>query len=203
MPKFTKTKTCRVKIVGLLPLMFDRYAGDNKTQLEPQDKLYLDRDRTDPDGGIPVYLPSLNIASFLSATNTTSAPKVVFDAKTYKRVGMALASSVLINEQKIPITRNGEPILFYGLDENQRDDRAGIHIEHHVARVKGGIPNPKERPVIELPWEIEFSMSVFPNPELSEDLLVQVFSKGGMTVGFGTFRPFYGKFELDKLDFSS
>ena len=47
--------TRNVELVGLAPIMFDRYPGDNQTKLEPYQKLYLE-----PGKSRVVGLPSLN-----------------------------------------------------------------------------------------------------------------------------------------------
>jgi hypothetical protein len=60
-----------VKLSGLAPLMFDRYAGDNKTQLPVQAKLYFMED------GKSLCIPAVNLMSFLSAKNTTSVAKII------------------------------------------------------------------------------------------------------------------------------
>jgi hypothetical protein len=59
----------KITLCGINDIMFDRYAGDNKTQLEPYQKLYF------KPGSRVIGLPALNIISFLTAHNTNSAPK--------------------------------------------------------------------------------------------------------------------------------
>ena len=61
--------TRNVKLSGLTPIMFDRYSGNNKEQLDVMEKVYRVEDN--------LVLPSLNIMSFLSATNTESSPQRV------------------------------------------------------------------------------------------------------------------------------
>ena len=69
-----------------------------------------------------------------------------------------------------------------------------------MARLAKGIPNPKERPVIELPWEIEFNIIHFENSDVSLITLKQLFDIGGISIGFGTYRGVYGKFIIDKWE---
>ena len=73
-----ETVTREVELEGLTEIMFDKYAGDNSTKLEPWQKLYFATD------GRTVVLPSLNVMSFLSAQNTNSAPKRLLDKRKYK-----------------------------------------------------------------------------------------------------------------------
>ena len=181
---------CRKIILnGLTPIMFDRYAGDNQTQLEPWQKM------TFVPGSKIIALPSLNIMSFLSAQNTDSAPKRILDARTYKKFGFACASYVSIKPAFIPFVRDGKPIEFDRLSEDF-DAKSGVYIHRAVARLPKGIPNPKVRPVLPLPWSLEFQMQLMPNPDMQERMLQNVFSGGGIAVGLGTFRPVYGQFEV-------
>ena len=176
----------KVKLVGLVDIMFDRYAGDNKTQLPVEALMYFLRD------GKTLCLPALNLQSFLSAKNTTSVSKLV-GGKSWGAMADAMLSFVTINPQQIILTRNGEPIIFNGFS-NGYDEQSKIYTHKSVARLKGGIPNPKERPVVELPWEIEFNLSLMKNSVVDETLLRTAFDKGGMALGLGTFRGVFGKF---------
>ena len=187
----TREKVVRtVRLRGLTPIMFDRYPGDNDTKLEPWQKLYFAR------GTKQLILPPNSIHSFLSAQNTDSAPKRLLDNRKYKRFGLACASYVLIEPYEVPFLRDGQPILFGRLDKDERDVLSGINIERDTARLEKGIPNPKIRPVLPTPWEVEFRLTLFPNQELQEQQLLNVFSQGGIAVGLGTNRPRYGKFEV-------
>ncbi len=170
-------------LTGLTPIMFDRYPGDNQTKLEPEQKLYLQ------DGKL--VFPALNIMSFLSSRNVESATRRVF-GKLAGNLEKAFLSSVSIDPLYILFLRKGEPVEFKGFGD-------GIHVERHVARMLKGktpIPNPKERPVLDMPWSLEFDLSVYPNEELSEEIIERVFSQGGMQLGLGTYRGVYGKFQF-------
>jgi len=70
----TKTIVRDVTLKGATEILFDRYAGDNRVKLAPEQKMYLNAKNE-------VMLPSLNIMSFLSATNTESAPKLLLDKR--------------------------------------------------------------------------------------------------------------------------
>lgn len=172
----------KVTLVGLTPIMFDRYPGNNKEQIQPMDKVYV-------DGG-NLVLPSINIMSFLSAQNTESAPQRVI-GRGYKEVCKAAQSFVTISPMMIPITRNGE---------NLTRENAGLVVHYAVARVMKGklsIPNPKERPLLNTPWCITFELSLMETPELNENLLKKLFERGGVAIGLGTFRGAFGKFKVD------
>jgi hypothetical protein len=177
--------------------MFDRYAGDNKTQLEWTQKVYLV-----PETNI-LCLPTTNIVSFLSSHNTNSAPKRLRDARQFKKIANSCLSFVLISgdgeKDFIPFTRNGAEISV-GKFGDRKDELSGIYLDRRVARLDKGIPNPKERPVLPLPWELSFTLSIFPNKEIKEQEIMNLFVEGGIAIGLGTFRGVYGKFEVSRWE---
>ena len=185
--------TRRVTLSGLSDLMFDRYAGDNKTTLEAHQKLCFGAD------GETLVMPAVNISSFLSAQNTPSAPKMLLPVKTYKTVARANLSFTSISPMQIPITRDGKPIKFTGF-EGDEDKEAGVYIHRSVARLDKGIPNPKVRPVVRLPWAITFDLTIFPNEVFSEESLCTLFQRGGIAVGLGTYRGVFGKFVVEQWE---
>lgn len=185
-----------VRLRGLTDVMFDRYPGDNDTKLEPWQKLYLGGAE-----GRSIMLPSANLMSFLSAQNTDSAPKRLLDARKYKRFALACGSYVSITPMMIHFVRDGRPIVFGRLDSKTPngllcDSQSGVYIRHDVARLEKGIPNPKVRPVLPLPWELEFTLTLFPNKELQEQQLLNVFTEGLLCLGIGTWRGQFGKAEI-------
>ena len=177
-----------VTLSGLRPIMFDRYAGDNKTSLLPEQKMYFAED------GKTLVLPSANLLSFLCAENTKSAVKLFYDNRTYKTMAQMYLSYVSIEEYEIPLTRKGKPIVFDGFGKN------GIRLDERVARLKAGIPNPKARPVVELPWSVEFHIGVYENDTFDEIGLRLMFEKGGAVIGLGTYRGLFGKFAVERWD---
>jgi hypothetical protein len=185
----------QVVLCGTKDIMFDRYPGDNGTKLEPHQKLYL------KPGVSPVIgLPAVNIMSFLSAHNTNSAPKRLRDKRKYKDIANAALSFLDIPESFLPFTRDGKPIVFgaFGLDEV--DPESGVYVHRSVARLDKGIPNPKIRPVLPLPWSLEFRLVLYPNKEIQEQEILNLFEDGGRALGLGTFRGVYGKFFVEKWE---
>ena len=177
-----------VLLVGTAPVMFDRYAGDNDTKLNPEQKLYFH-----PDHGRIIGLPALNLSSFLSAHNTNSAPKRLRDKRKYKDICNACLSFVQFTPDWIPFLREGNPIEF-GRLERDRDELSGITVHRSVARLDKGIPNPKVRPVLPLPWELKFTLTILENNEIAEQEIINLFEEGGRAIGLGTFRGVFGKF---------
>lgn len=183
---------------GITDLMFDRYAGDNQTKLNWDQKIYL------VPGTSKLCMPAMNIVSFLSAHNTNSAPKRLRDARQFKKIANACLSFVSIagpkeHPQYIPILRNGE-VIEVGTFNETHDPKSGIYLHRSVARLDKGIPNPKERPTLPAPWEIEFRLSVYPNKEIKEQDVKNLISEGGLAIGLGTFRGVFGKFEIARWE---
>lgn len=183
-----------VTIDGIAPLMFDRYAGDNDTKLTPSQKLYYDGD------GRTLVIPSMNLMSFLSAKNTDSAPKRLLDSRKYKKFTEACASFVQIDaigetySENLVLMRDGKPILFDKFNEQEVCPSSGVFVHRAVARLEKGIPNPKVRPCLDLPWSLTFRLTMFPNDQIQEQQLKNIFELGGIAVGIGTWRGRFGKF---------
>lgn len=184
----------RVRIVGTTDIMFDRYAGDNDTRLEPHQKLYLE-----PGDSRVIGLPAINLVSFLSAHNTNSAPKRLRDKRKYKDIANACLSFVEIGPSFIPFLRDDAPISLGKLD-GDRDPKSGVYVHRSSARLDKGIPNPKVRPVLPLPWALEFDFVMYPNREIKEQEIVNLFDEGGRAIGLGTFRGVFGKFVVERWD---
>jgi hypothetical protein len=192
--RHTDIITRKVSICGTRDVMFDRYAGDNQTKLEPWQKLYLE-----PGASKIIGLPAANIMSFLSAHNTNSAPKRLRDKRKYKDIANACLSFIEIEENFIPFLREGKPITF-GKFEKDLDQISGCYIHRSVARLDKGIPNPKERPVLPMDWSLKFTLKLYPNKEIQEQEILNLFEEGGRALGIGTFRGLYGKFTVDSWE---
>src|SRR5574343_1616245 len=125
------TVTRRVVLTGITPIMFDRYAGDNKTRLEWNQKIYL------KNGTPNLCLPTLNLVSFFTAHNTNSAPKRLRDKREYKGICNAILSFVNFTSSSgdpevIEFTRNGKPIQV-GTFTDSVDETIGIYLPRAVA----------------------------------------------------------------------
>jgi len=177
----------KVTLSGVRDVMFDRYPGDNDTKLRDDQKMYLDSQNH-------VTLPSLNLMSLLSAQSTMSAPKRFLDSRKYKAVAQAILSFVSIDPELIPFTRNGEPVIFNGFGPDGKDPVSGIYVRKDVARLDKGIPNPKSRPVLPMPWELKFTLHFFKNDEVQEETVQNLLIRAGVALGIGTFRGVFGKF---------
>src|SRR5713226_2556754 len=104
-----KSKSIHVQLQGIRPLMFDRYPGDNKTKLPPEELMYLDHNQH-------LILPSLNVSSLLTAENSKSVCRTFF-GKAGKEVWLGISSYVFITPFEIPIHDGEQPIIFTGFNE--------------------------------------------------------------------------------------
>jgi hypothetical protein len=182
-----KSKMITVHLVGRRPLMFDRYAGDNNTQLPVAEKMYLDAQRR-------LILPAINVFSMLAAENTKSVTKQFF-GKQGRSLAQAIMAYTSVEPDDIPILDGDEkPITWNGEFGEQ------MYVSHHVARLPKGIPNPKERPTLALPWQLKFAVIYMENPTLSINTLEDAYRRGG-SVGFGTFRPMFGRYEVVEFSY--
>lgn len=176
----------RVKFNGVRPLLFDRYAGSNEAKLDPIDKVYWSQE------GLAV-IPSINVYSGLVAENSKSVCKMYFGKKA-KPIGMAIMNQFKIEQFEIPLLHDGKTI-------SQDDFDSTFEIKHHVARInKAGtaIPNPKERPMLDTPWSIEFDYQFIRDAQsdVNWDVMEQSLSNLGM-IGLGTYRPLFGGFTVE------
>jgi len=179
------TKKISVQLSGIRPLMFDRYAGDNSTQLPTAEKMYLDPHQR-------LIMPALNIFSLLAAENTKSVCRQFF-GKQGRTIALGISSYCNITPYDIPILDGDKEIVFQGWNEQ-------ISIHKAVARLAKGVPNPKERPVLAVPWFLHFEVEYQENKYCTLENLRQAFTMGG-TLGLGTFRPFFGRYELSEFDY--
>lgn len=192
-----ETVSRSITIEGLRPIMFDRYAGDNDTRLAWYEKIYL------MPGTNVLALPMSNINSFFTATNTPSAPKVLRDKRKYKGICSAIQSFVLFGgedgEQYVPFMRDGAPIEVGDFLEDH-DPKSGLRLHRSVARLEKGVPNPKERPVLPLPWSLSFTIQIVPNSAIKEAEIRNLLIEGGLAVSLGTYRPAFGKFHVTRWE---
>ena len=86
------------------------------------------------------------------------------------------------------------------LNSKEVDEQSGVYIHRAVARLEKGIPNPKERPVLPLPWSLRFDMTIYPNKEIPEQDIINLAEEGGIALGLGTFRGVFGKFRVARWD---
>lgn len=168
------------QLEGLRPMIFDRYPGDNSTTLPPQEKMYLTPDRH-------LIMPAINLFSLLAAENGKSVCRQFF-GKAGKNIALGISSYVTIEPFEIPLLDDTGPIVFTKWNGQ-------ISVRKDVARLAKGVPNPKERPVLALPWHLAFTLSYIENKYCTLENLRQAIVMGGI-LGLGSFRPFFGRYEV-------
>ncbi len=175
------SRNIKVELTGVRPIMFDRYAGDNNTQLPPEEKMYLDARRG-------LTIPAINVFSLLAAENTKSVCRQFF-GRSGKTIALGISSYSTILEMEIPLMDDQGQIMWTGEWTDQVQ-----HVKH-VARLAKGIPNPKDRPVVQPPWHLDFTVQYIDNQICTLDNLQQAYEMGG-TLGLGTFRPYFGRYQV-------
>ena len=173
----------KVHIEGISDIMFNRFIDHSQNARPPEQSLYLAE-------GDAIVLPSENIWAFLFSENPPGCAKS-FEGKKgkeYIRVGQAhLAIPLPI----IPIMKKGVPMVFKSFNED-------IYVSHYAPRTKQGTLSIKQevlpRPVIHLPWELEFPLKLIKNDLIDETKLLNWFSRGGIEIAIGNYRPRYGRF---------
>lgn len=186
------TQVIKVKLVGMAPLLFNRYVDDRPNPDIPLiEKLYRDGETG------TLFFPAENIFSFLGSQKK-SCVRAYEKKGEWEKYARAILSAVAIEPVRIPLTRNGKPIVFNGMATGKEyDEASGIREYHHTARVfKNGqmIPIPVVRPGLDLPWELEFILKIFPTTRLlTPDKLYSYFSSGGAEIGLAAFRPRFGR----------
>lgn len=187
----------KIVLKGMTPIMFDRFISMDAKDRDapPEQRLYLN-----PDGSGVIGLPTTNILSLFTAQNTDSAPKMFLDKRKYKDFAGACSSYLTIEEPFIPFTRNGKPIVFSGLSKDERCPSSGVYVHRSVARLPKGLPNPKVRPVLPMPWSLAFTMTIFPNRVIDEQSVANLFVQAGLAIGLGTFRKVFGKFAIQSWE---
>lgn len=183
----------KVHVEGVSGVMFNRFI-DMTSEHTPDEKMHLEL----VDGKKLLCWPSENVMSFLGARSGGKSCAAKFMGKKAGPYYDAVLASVVIEPEYIPITKEGKRVEFHGW-RDEEDKASGLKIAHHKAIVvknKALIPVPQARPVLALPWEMDFSVSWFSANEakITRALLEDWFMRGGLAVGFGSYRPRFGRF---------
>lgn len=176
------------RLTGIRPILFDRYGGTNTTKLDDMQKMYLNEN-------LECCIPVLNVFSLLSAINTPSVAKR-FYGKQGANLGMMVQAFVNIEAHKTEDSMLATICDDKGKIYTQSDPR--ITVIGHVARLKGGIPNPKSRPMIPTGWSVTFVFEIQENPTVNSETLIKMVEQGGI-IGLGTFRPIFGRYRVEWL----
>ena len=176
-----------VKLEGLSDIMFDRFIDHSKEQRPPEQKLYLIEKNQ-------VVLPAENIYSFLFGENPAGCAKS-FEGKkgkqTYIPIGM---SHVFLDPVSIPFTASSKPVFWKDFTNGK------FRILLSAPRTKQGSLSIKQevrpRPIMQLPWSLDFNITIVKNQYIDEVKLYNWFVQGGIQIAIGTYRPRFGRFEV-------
>ena len=114
----------KVQLKGIRPMMFDRYAGDNSTQLPTVEKMYLTENRQ-------LIMPAINVLSLLAAENGKSVCRQFF-GKNGKTIALGISSYCNVTPFEIPIMDDSGEIFFTAWNKQ-------ISVHKAVARLAKGI----------------------------------------------------------------
>ncbi len=189
-----KIQKINIRLEGLSDIMFDRFIDHSKDNRPPEQKFYLGKNNI-------VVLPAENIRSFLFSENPPAGCAKTFEGKKgkeYIRIGYG---HVHINPVLIPfLDKDGDPIHFKSFNNEQ------FYIYLSSPRVKASSGSntikqeAKPRPVLKLPWALEFRIDLIKNNIIDETKLYNWFCSGGLQIGLGTYRPVFGRFVVTKWD---
>ncbi len=179
-----------VTVSGIFDIMFDRFMDHSKEVRPPEQKLYLTEKNM-------VVLPAENLRSFLFGEAPPGCAKA-FEGKKgkdYIRTGMG---HVFIDPPLIPFKKNGKIVEFKGFNNET------FWIHEGAPRTKSGSLSIKQeikhRPVLKMPWSLDFNISLVKNPLIDSTKLFNWFTNGGILISIGTYRPLFGRFVVDRWE---
>jgi len=183
-------KEIAVTASGLAPIMFDRFYDLSQTKRPPEDKVYLH------DGFM--VLPPDNIWAFLSCQRTGCAK--VFEGKGWMDYYRACGSFVRIQEHDILpfLNDNRKAIKFDNFKKLTYIYTTNVRVGHGQNTKRDKI----SRPVLRLPWQVDFHLILFDNELITIQKLEEWFRVGGLLIAWGNGRPKFGRFEIIKWDVS-
>jgi len=181
-----------VRLEGVSDIKFDRFIDHSKEVRPAEQKFYL-------SDGNALVLPSTNIIEgFLFGQNPAGCAKA-FEGKAGKDYIAVGLSHVFVGPNLIPFLDNKKKQIKFTDFNNGR-----FRVDYTAGRTKMGSLSIKQeakpRPVMHLPWAVEFDITVLKNTLIDETKLYNWFVRGGMQIAIGTHRPVYGRFVVDKWE---
>ena len=177
-------KTVKVGLSSLGPVMFNAFRGQE--QIPPERKLHYGQD------GKTLILPVPNILGFLTSTTVGRCCVNTFvPPKQRPAVKAEVMASVVVRDLEVPLLDNGKPIT---LTPGEWTDK--VRIDARGAQASKTSRDIVLRPVIEHPWAVSFTLLINETDYVTSARMREWFERGGIVVGFGAFRPFFGKFEV-------
>ena len=174
-------KTINVTLNGLTPIMLDAFRGQE--ELPPEQKLYYAPDKK------TLILPASNIVGFLTSKSSHSCLRVFTSNKDWKTRGPEMVGNVAVSPVNIPFLNDEKTIEFDGKFNEK------VYLDESMARPSNTARVIARRPVINLPWILEFELTVNETEFVTVARIKDWFTRGGISVGIGAWRPLYGRFE--------
>lgn len=175
-------KELEVLLSGVSPWMWNAFRGQE--EIPPERKLHVSTD------GKTLILPAANIMGFLTSTLVgRSCVNTFVPPKERPTVKAEVLASVALRENEIPILGDKDPILWTGFNGK-------VYVDERPAQASKTSRDIVRRPVISLPWAVRFHLLLNETEYVTEARMRDWFIQGGIVVGLGAFRPFFGKFEV-------
>jgi len=179
-----------VKLDGIADIMFDRFIDHSKDLKPPEQRLYL-------APGNKVVLPSSNIIDgFLFGTDPPGCAKA-FEGKSSRDYLMVGPGHIFASPSLIPFMHDGKEVILNGFNDEM------WYIDMTPGRTKLGTRSIKQeakpRPVLRLPWSLSFELQIVKTPmneKIDATRLYNWFTRGGLLIGLGTYRPKFGRFKI-------
>jgi len=185
-----KMKVAKINITlsGLADIMFDKFVGQGPDPGIPEQKLYMVENNQ-------VVLPSENIYAFLLSENPAGCAKA-FEGKKGKEYIRMGQGHLTVSPDMIPFTQDNKQVVFKEFGET-------FYVSQYAPRVKSGSLSIKQnirlRPVLRLPWELSFQITLFDNKLIDDNRLHNWFDRGGIEIALGTYRPRFGRFMVKEF----
>jgi hypothetical protein len=109
--------------------------------------------------------------------------------KDWKTRGPEVVGNVNVEPVRIPFLNDNEPITFDGKWSDK------VYIDERMARPSATARVVARRPVIDIPWILEFALTINETEFVTVARIKDWFTRGGISVGIGAYRPMFGRFE--------
>ena len=185
-------KKIGVELEGLADIMFDRFIDHSSEKRPIEQKLYLNEKGE-------LVIPAENIYAFLFSENPPGCAKA-FEGKKGKEYFRLGQGSVFVSPFHIPALHNSLPVVvdkvigdqFWVFEAAPRTKSGSLSIKQEI----------KPRPVLKLPWNITFEITIIESVLITETKILNWFTKGGIEIGLGTYRPRFGRFHVKRFEAS-
>ena len=183
-------KKTQIELEGLADLMFDKFIDHSSEKRPVEQKLYLNQNSE-------LVIPAENLYAFLFGENPPGCAKA-FEGKKGKEYIRLGQGSIFISPVFIPVLHKGLPIViektigeqFWTFEAAPRTKQGSLSIKQEI----------KPRPVLKLPWSLCCEITFIESPIITETKILNWFTRGGIEIGLGTYRPRFGRFRVKRFE---